>query len=299
MKVPRHITPRCEQVFACSTETGESPLWDGPRRRLYWVDIPHGTVYLGAPATGRFSTRRAAAPVGSLGRYASGDLLVAAAQLERWRGPFERATVEPLALMPPRPVQSRFNDGKVGPGGAFWVGTVDPRPERGATGAFYRFAAGTQPALLVDQLRVPNGLAWSPAGDRMVFSDSGQGRVWSLPFDPVTGPLAEPQLWLDWQPRSMGMPDGAAMDETGCYWSCGIFAGAIHRFDPAGRHIESYHLPVSQPTMCCFGDDDLRTVYVTSMTARLDGKLRAQEPLAGSVIAFRVECPGLSVESLA
>ena len=75
--------------------------------------------------------------------------------------------------------------------------------------------------------------------------------------------------------------------------------GAIHRFDPAGRHIETYHLPFSQPTMCCFGDGDLRTMYVTSMTARLDKNQRALEPLAGSVIAFRVGCPGVPINAIA
>jgi sugar lactone lactonase YvrE len=104
-----------------------------------------------------------------------------------------------------------------------------------------------------------------------------------------------PTPWLDWRVDSMGMPDGAAMDQEGCYWSCGIFAGAIHRFDQSGTHLESYCLPISQPTMCCFGGDDLRTLFVTSMTLRLDAVQRASQPLAGTVIAFRVGVAGAPV----
>jgi sugar lactone lactonase YvrE len=200
-----------------------------------------------------------------------------------------------LATMPTRPVLSRFNDGKSGPDGKFWVGSMDPRPERGASGAIHGMGLGQEPFLLAEHLRVPNGIAWSPAGDRMVFSDSGQGAVWSVPFDPALGPLGEPRPWLDWRADSMGMPDGAAMDEEGCYWSCGIFAGAIHRFNPSGFHLESYAVPVSQPTMCCFGGEDMRTLFVTSMTVKLDNHQRSLQPLAGSVIAFRVGVGGAPV----
>lgn len=117
-----------------------------------------------------------------------------------------------------------------------------------------------------------------PGGRPHGFSDSGRGAVWSVPFDPVHGPLGMPTPWLDWRVDSMGMPDGAAMDQEGCYWSCGIFAGAIHRFDPSGTHLESYSLPISQPTMCCFGGGDLKTLFVTSMTLRLDAVARAAQP---------------------
>jgi len=296
MKVAQQLSPRLERVFECNTQVGESPLWDATNRRLYWVDIPAGLVFCGDPATGKYVTRCSTDPVGSLALCRTGGLLVATGQrLEQWSMDLAVSDAAYLATMTPRPVPSRFNDGKGGPDGRFWVGSVDPRPERGATGAIHGMGLGKQPALLAEHLRVPNGIAWSPAGDRMIFSDSGQGAVWSVPFDPVIGPLGEPRPWLDWRADSMGMPDGAAMDEEGCYWSCGIFAGAIHRFDPSGIHLESYLLPISQPTMCCFGGEDMRTLFVTSMTVKLDNHQRSLQPLAGSVIAFCVGVGGAPV----
>ena len=41
-------------------------------------------------------------------------------------------------------------------------------------------------------------------------------------------------------------------DQEGCYWSCGISAGRINRFSPAGELIEYIELPVTHPTMPCF-----------------------------------------------
>ena len=296
MKGVRQLQPRVERVFACNTEVGESPLWDVVSQRLYWVDIPAGRVFCGDPETGLFDMRVSASTVGSLALCRNGGLLVATGtNLQRWRGSLTDPVTDIVAPMPLRPRTSRFNDGKAGPDGRFWVGTLDARPDRQAVGAVHGIGSEGAPVLLMDQLLVPNGIAWSPEGDRMIFSDSGRGQVWSLPFDADSGPLAAPQPWLDWRADTMGMPDGAAMDQAGCYWSCGIFSGAIHRFDPGVTHIESYRLPISQPTMCCFGGADLQTMFVTNMTLRLEAAQRAAQPLAGSVIAFRVGVAGAPV----
>ncbi len=296
VKAVQQLHSRVERVFTCSTEVGESPLWDAGRQRLYWVDIPAGRVYSGDPATGRIEMRASASTVGSLALCRTGGLLVATgAHLEMWPCDLTDTGTELVAPMPVRPEPSRFNDGKAGPDGRFWVGTLDARPDRQAVGAVHGLAREGTPVLLMSQLLVPNGIAWSPEGDRMVFADSRQAKVWSLPFDPNTGPLAAPQPWLDWRADTMGLPDGAAMDAEGCYWICAVFSSRIHRFDRDGVHIESYTLPVTQPTMCCFGGADLKTLYVTSMTTGLDTNQRALQPLAGTVIAFQVTVPGWPV----
>ena len=204
MKVIRHLTPRVERVFECNTEVGESPLWDATTGLLYWVDITEGQVFCGDPVTGQYTRRSANGPAGSLALCRSGGLLVAAGQrLEQWSRDLAASEPACVATMPIRPVPSRFNDGKAGPDGKFWVGSMDPQPARGASGAIHGMAPGQQPVLLAQHLLVPNGIAWSPAGDRMVFSDSGRGAVWSVPFDPVHGPLGMPTPWLDWRVDSM------------------------------------------------------------------------------------------------
>ncbi len=197
MKVMRRVPPRVERVFECNTEVGESPLWDATTGLLYWVDITEGQVFCGDPVTGKYTRRSANGPAGSLALCRSGGLLVAAGQrLVQWSRDLAASEPACVATMPIRPVPSRFNDGKAGPDGKLWVGSMDPQPARGASGAIHGMAPGQQPVLLAQHLLVPNGIAWSPAGDRMVFSDSGRGAVWSVPFDPVHGPLGcRPHGW--------------------------------------------------------------------------------------------------------
>jgi sugar lactone lactonase YvrE len=73
-----------------------------------------------------------------------------------------------------RGAETRLNDGKVGPDGAFWVGTMDDRglPTREPLGALYRIAGDGTVERKVDDVCVSNGLAWTPDGRTMFHSDS-------------------------------------------------------------------------------------------------------------------------------
>ena len=84
-----------------------------------------------------------------------------------------------------------------------------------------------------------------------------------------------------------GRPDGGAVDAEGCYWGCGICAGRINRFSPDGELIGWIEMPVTHPTMPCFGGPDLKTLYVTSLRENFTAEQIAATPLAGGVFADR------------
>ena len=52
-------------------------------------------------------------------------------------------------------------------------------------------------------------------------------------------------------------------------------------------------MPARCPTMPCFGGADLKTLYITSARHRRPAYELAQQPLAGTVLAMRVDVPGL------
>ena len=87
-----------------------------------------------------------------------------------------------------------------------------------------------------------------------------------------------------------GRPDGAAVDQDGCYWICGNDAGLVHRFTPEGRLDRSLEVPVKKPAMCAFGGPKLDTLFVTSI--RPGGDL-SDQPLAGGVFALRPGTQGI------
>jgi sugar lactone lactonase YvrE len=51
-------------------------------------------------------------------------------------------------------------------------------------------------------------------------------------------------------------------------------------------------LPVTNPTCVCLGGSDYKTLFITTARKFLDRSQLRQEPLAGSVLAVRVDVAG-------
>ena len=118
------------------SRVGESPVWDDRRGALFVCDILAPAIHLvtldgAVQATWRFDR-----PAGSIGLTESGRLIVA---LGRDLAVFDPDTgsLAPLASVP-EPESNRLNDGKVGPDGCFYVGSMDDRPEKEPLGVLYR-----------------------------------------------------------------------------------------------------------------------------------------------------------------
>jgi sugar lactone lactonase YvrE len=183
----------------------------------------------------------------------------------------------------------RFNDGRCDRQGRLRAGTMVLNMSLAVPdGKVYGFdaASGRLDALL-DDLIVPNGMAFSPDGRTMYLSDSHPNRqvVWAFDYDIASGTPHNRRVFIDMH-NHPGRPDGAAVDADGCYWICGNDAGLVHRFTPAGRLDRSIAIPATKPAMCSFGGPGLDTLFVTSI--RIDG-----DPLSGSTFAVRPGVTGL------
>ena len=75
--------------------------------------------------------------------------------------------------------------------------------------------------------------------------------------------------------------------------------GCVARITPRGEVDRIVTLPVLQVTSCAFGDDDLRTLYITTARQRLDAAALAREPLAGALFALRSAVGGVPDAELA
>ena len=234
------------------------------------------------------------APADAAVRLAAGDAVsrdYIAAALRRWRadGTLAATSVAPVEHAAPA---MRFNDGRCDRQGRFWAGTMLLDMAAGArVGRLYSHGQGdANAALRLDDLIVPNGLAWSPDGRTMYLSDSHPSvqAVWAFDYDTASGTPSNRRLFVDMKPLP-GRPDGAAMDAEGCYWICGNDAGLVHRFTPGGRLDRSLAVPVKKPAMCAFGGPGLDTLFVTSI--RPGNTDLSDQPLAGGVFALR---PGVT-----
>jgi len=269
---------------------GESPLWSAREAALYWVDIPAGEIHRWHPASGVQRMWTLPAAVGSIGLVARGGLVVAMRSGFHLFDPLTEK-LEFLCHPEPERTANRLNDGKVSPEGRFWAGTMDERPQKEPIGSLYRLDPDHSCTRMAGDVKVSNGLAWSPDGRVMYHSDSRGGAIFRYTYEPESGTIGPRSVFAAMQ-SDWGRPDGGATDAEGCYWSCGVSAGRINRFNPAGELIEYVELPVTHPTMPCFGGADGRTLFVTSLRENLSATELARTPQAGGVFMLEPRVAG-------
>lgn len=268
---------------------GESPVWDAERQRLLWADLRHGHIYAKSEGDAAETCWTLPAPMGSFGLADDGRLVVALAT-GVWLFDTVTRTLDPVAELEPAHPERRLNDGKVGPDGAYWVGSLH---KDGPTAALWRVTGDGRAERKVDGLDTSNGLALSADGRTMLHSDSKQCWIDRWDLDPATGALSN-RTRIATPGEGDGRPDGGATDMAGNYWSAGGSAGRLNCFDRDGRLIRTIATPQRVPTMPCFGGPDMRTLYVTSLR-----RPETAGPDCGAVFSLRVEVPGTPVARFA
>ena len=267
---------------------GESPVWDAEAGCVRWIDCIGRRLHRTDLAAGTTACVEVGEAIHSIGLRNDGGLVAAMASgfglLEPETGAFS-----PLS----RPEEARpdyhFNDGKCGPDGRFWAGSM-PRNYTGAGGRLYRLGPGPAVAQIADGFAVPNGPGWSPDGSVFYIADSPAGAIFRHRFDAAGGALGPRTVAVE-PGLAPGWPDGMAVDAEGCLWSARWDGGCVVRFTPGGAVDRIVDMPVSRPTSCAFAGPDLDILVVTSGTAGMSEAARAAEPLAGSLFALR---PGVS-----
>lgn len=271
-----------------ATLLGECPVWDGRTASLWWVDIEGKRIHRWTPNTDTHQWQSVPSRPGSVALTGDDDLLLVASEGDlawyRWSsGAFEH-----WFELEPDPGKNRLNDGRCDPAGRLWVGSMwDPTSDRMFTGFLHRVEPDGSFSTERDLVGVANGLAFSPDGSTMYFADTPHFTVWAYDYDVATGGRSNERPFIDYTDVA-GKPDGACVDEEGCYWSAAVRGGALHRFTPDGRLDRTVDLPVSRPTMPAFGGDALDTLFVTSI-----GGGDPDEPLAGTILALDVGVRGL------
>jgi L-arabinonolactonase len=269
--------------------TGESPVWSVREGAIYWLDTRVPRIYRVHVASGKRDDWGCPAKVNAIGTMRGG--LVCSTKdgiyyLNTATGAYEKG-FDPEANDP----HSRANDGKVDRAGRFWFTSMEDDGKT-PTGNLYRLDTDRTVATLDGGYRVPNGLGWSPDDRKMYLGDTRAGTIFVFDFDAASGAVRNKRPYVQ-TPESDGMPDGLCVDSAGCVWSARVGAGAVARFAPDGTLDRRIELPVKRPTSVMLGGDDLRTLFITTASRALSDAELAAQPLAGALLAVRVDVPGL------
>ncbi|WP_341487321.1 SMP-30/gluconolactonase/LRE family protein [Pararhizobium sp. A13] len=281
-------------TFTCLLDdefgVAESPVYDDRRNCLFFVDIPGKALYrVGLDGSGpilwTFDSE-----VCSIGLTRSGLLIAALRDTVILFDPDAGKACRIVASIEAERIDTRLNDGKVGPDGAFWVGTMHEVADRRPVASLYRVTPTGAVERKVDGIICSNGLAWTAEGSLLFHSDSRAQWIDRWRFDAATGLLFDRRR-IATPDEATGRPDGAAIDSEGFYWSAGVSAGVLNRFSPDGEIVERHPFPVGAPTMPCFAGPGLRTMIVTSLRpagapagSLASGIFVAQSPVAGAAV---------------
>jgi L-arabinonolactonase len=279
-----------ECIYDAKAELGEGPLWDPVAQVLWWVDIKKRLIYRTAPGDGRTETWQAPADLGCLAVRAGGGLVITMANGFHF---FDPATGRFDAITDPEPdlSENRFNDGKPDRQGRFWAGTMHDAATK-PSAALYRLDADLTCHRMIEGIHVSNGLAWSPDSRTMYYADSVAAKVWAWDFEPETGEIDRQRIFID-TAATGGVPDGATVDQDGCYWLTLPRTGRITRYDPDGHEMQTIMMPTDLPTCVMFGGPNLDTLFVTTAIFGRSAKELAGQKHPGGLFALNAGVKGL------
>jgi sugar lactone lactonase YvrE len=275
---------------------GESPVWSADEGALYWVDINGCRLHRADYPSLNVQSWDTPSPAGMIALRSQGGLMVAMVdglyafdpETEDWQLLVALETDQP---------DNRPNDGKCDAAGRLWVGTMNMADHMQPTGSFYRIDTDLSIEKIAGDIRIPNGLAWSPDDTAMYRTDTRSGVVWRYAFDAKAGTLGAETEFFGFDGREIGGVDGAAMDSGGGYWAALYGGSRVVRINGDGEIDRDIPLPAKQPTMPCFGGPEMKTLFVTSAAQNLDEAFLAAEPDNGGLLMVETDVTGHPVHS--
>lgn len=265
------------------------PVWSVRDGCLWWVDVLTPTLRRYTPNTGEQLSY--SIPVRSLGCVSlrAGGRLILGTDLGVLA--FDAESGDRSLLVQPDLNRSthRLNDGRCDRRGRLWVGSMNEQafvPE----GTLFRVDADLSAHPMLDQIVVPNSIAFSPDDRTLYFADTRAYTIWSFEFDLPRGRISNRRVFAETKPPAR--PDGSCVDADGFLWNAHFAGACLVRYAPDGRVDRFVDLPVDHPTSCCFGGENLDVLFVTSASdPLLTGQVGSD--VCGKLICLDVGSRGL------
>ncbi|HBC5610810.1 TPA: SMP-30/gluconolactonase/LRE family protein [Klebsiella oxytoca] len=278
-----------QPLFDYTGHLPECPTWSEAEQALYWADIMECEIHRYDVQTGDHQVLQFPEEPGCFALREKGGFIVAL-RSGIWLTDVHGLLQRKVCDNPSNPQLARFNDGGTDRDGRFYAGTFwGPGDFNGAL--LMRIDNDLSPQVIQCDIHGANGLAFSEDKRWMYTSDTPNAVIYRTALD-EQGEVGKREVFRRFQPGE-GIPDGAAIDTEGCYWSAMFDGWRIARFSPTGEQLEEYRLPVRCPTMVCFGGADMKTLYITTTRENMDAEELAKYPLSGAIFTLPVTVAGM------
>ncbi len=283
---------KIETVIPDTSLLGEGPVWDFRKKTICWVDILNGQIHEYDSSENLHRVITVNQMIGAMAVCKNGHFIAA---LKNGFGFVDRDSGAVSMISNPEPdlPGNRFNDGKCGPDGRFWAGTMShtDEPEKGS---FYLLDKDLSVTKKMERVSISNGMSWSLDHSVFYYIDTPTFTVAAFDFDKVNAKIKNKRVAIH-IPEKEGSPDGMTIDREGMLWIAHWDGWQITRWNPlSGKKILSIPFPVARVTSCCFGGENLQDLYITSAKTGLTAFQLQEQPLAGCLFIIRnIGCQGL------
>ncbi|WP_131668560.1 SMP-30/gluconolactonase/LRE family protein [Psychrobacter pygoscelis] len=286
----QEVSKNLYEVSPLLHELGESPLWNNSLQTLFWVDILADRLYSKNSISNEISfwdMPHTVTAIATDKTFKNILWLISESALVR----FNVLTGEYVTMLKFKLDKGyRTNDGHVGPDGKFWFGTMKRQPDLGR-GQVYTIDKSGELNLIIDGISIPNTFCWLN-NSKLVISDSLTQRsmIWE-----DFNKLNHRRDFINLS-NTLGTPDGGAVDETGNIWIAFWGLGKIACVSPEGEQLQEIHLPVSQPSSCCFGGINNDVLFITTAREGLTSIEIEKYPHSGKVFYVKLSARGIPLK---
>lgn len=257
-------------------------LIEGPRvdvdGNLFFSDVHNGGVFRRSPdgeITVAIPKRRG---VGGIALHADGGLVVGGRNICHVKNGETRVVFDNEA--------PGFNDLMADEQGRVYCGTLRSNPFDDLTaertpGECLRLELDGTATEVYGGVALTNGIGFSPAGDRMYHSDTGNHHL--ICHDILDGTVTNRRALFE---HPTFFPDGLAVDSDGTIWVADFGNRCVRGLSPEGVEVAKIEVPAKEVTSVCFGGDDLRDLYIVTADNTDDPSRR------GTIFRTRAEVAG-------
>lgn len=265
----------------------EAPVWDEALGLMFSDVINGGVFHLDSQDRVHvvFPHRRG---IGGMVLHSEGGVVVSGRNIS-----FKRFGEEDSVLLLDRDPDNGnvgYNDITADEQGRVYAGSLGSSPvfEDGRepqAGDLYVIDVDGSTRVVAEDVLLTNGLGFSPDGKTLYHSDSRRSQVMKYSVS-ENGDLGPKELFTEFE---NGAPDGLAVAEDGSVWIALADGSGVSVHSSSGKSLQFIGIPLPMCTSVCFGDEDMKTLYIVTGSNGVEGDNR------GAVYRYRTSTVGLSV----
>lgn len=276
-------------LIDCQNTNGENLLWHVQHHCLYWTDIPEGKLFRYRLGDSSPEQIYSGASVGGFTIQADGALLLFKTHgtVEIWREGETTLIIDEI----PEAKGTRFNDAIADPKGRVFSGTMATET---IPGNLYRIERDGSYQVVLKDLLIPNGMAFSKDYRHLYITDSTRRVIYRFDYDIESGDISNQHVHIV-TPVDEGVPDGMTMDAAGYLWSARWGGSGVYRYDSLGNPVQKVSVPVEKVSCVTMGGENCDQMFISTAI----GGSRIAKPgtsdfdsLAGAIFSLKSSTQG-------